>query len=248
MALRRSLLFGMILAGLSVLTTSADEFAPEGPTPYPTRSEDWPGVGVVRVFDWMAQYRRTFWKERRAKQGSVVFAGDSLTQGWHTIAEDLRGLPVANRGIGGDVSRGLLFRFEEDVLALHPRAIVLLIGTNDLTARQPAADTIANIRSMLMLRLARTPAAPVLICTVPPSANPDAPVDARQLRLLNRALHELAREQPAVFLVDLFQATADMRGSPVRPFFAADLLHLSADGYQKWKEALIPVLQVAGVR
>ncbi len=79
---------------------------------------------------------------------------------------------MANRGIGGDVSRGLLFRFQEDVLDLHPKAIVILIGINDLTARQPASATVENIRSMLSLKEAQQPQVPVFLCTVPPSANP----------------------------------------------------------------------------
>ena len=49
-----------------------------GPTPYPTRAEDWPGKGVVRVFGWMKDNRKFFWSERDKKQGSIVFAGDSL--------------------------------------------------------------------------------------------------------------------------------------------------------------------------
>ena len=91
-----------------------------GPTPYPSRPEEWPGVGVTRVFDWMSEYRRSFWRQREAKRGSIALAGDSLTEGWPNASLDLEGAPVANLGIGGDVSRGLLFRFEEDVLALHP--------------------------------------------------------------------------------------------------------------------------------
>ena len=42
------------------------------------------------------------------------------------------GVKVANRGISGDTTRGVLIRLQEDVLALDPAAVVLLIGTNDL--------------------------------------------------------------------------------------------------------------------
>ena len=73
-------------------------------------------------------------RELAPKQhGAIVFFGDSITQGW---GDDFRGkfpkLNVANRGISGDITRGLLARLDEDVLALSPRAIVLLIGTNDI--------------------------------------------------------------------------------------------------------------------
>ena len=105
-----------------------------GPTPYPTSAKDWPGQGAIRVFGWMTENRKAFWQDRERKQGSIVFAGDSLIGGWGSMAKDFPDLRVANRGIGGEVTRGLLFRFQEDVLDLHPKAIVLLTGSNDLSA------------------------------------------------------------------------------------------------------------------
>lgn len=225
--------------------------AQSGPTPYPTRPEDWPGEGVIRVFGWMTDNRHFFWSERDQKRGSIVFAGDSLTGNWKTLAKDLskdfHGVRVANRGIGGDVSRGLLFRFQEDVLALQPKAIVILIGINDLTARQPAAATLANIRSMLEMKRAQQPDVPVMLCTVPPSANPKAPIDERQRRSLNQGLRQLAKENPRVSLVDLYAAMATGDGTPDLRYFQSDQLHFSAAGHERWREILQPALREAGV-
>ena len=82
-----------------------------------------PGEGPLRRTDWFRgvwRNRRTSWLGRtEAQRGSVVFLGDSITQGW---GDDFRGsfgqLKVANRGISGDTSRGLLLRLQEDVIAL----------------------------------------------------------------------------------------------------------------------------------
>src|SRR5690606_3972718 len=188
--------------------------AEEGPSPYPTRAEDWPGVGVIRVFDFMTDNRQAFWRARERARNSIVFAGDSLTASWRSLAQDFPEHRVANRGIGGDVSRGLLFRFEEDVLALDPKAIVILIGTNDLTARQDASKTLANVRSMLRLARDRERSLPVLLCTVPPSADPKAPIDEKQREVLNQGLRAIAHDDPHVVLVDLFAATATPDGAP----------------------------------
>src|SRR6476620_4284261 len=101
-----------------------------------------PGIGPIRKEDW---FQKT-WRERRAKfaeqksqqKHALVFLGDSITQGW---GDDFRGkfphLKVANRGISGDTSRGLLARLDDDVLALDPSCIVLLIGTNDVELKVP---------------------------------------------------------------------------------------------------------------
>lgn len=226
--------------------SSPDVASRSGPTPYPARADDWPGQGVVRVFGWMKGNRNSFWSERDQKQGSIVFAGDSLTATWKTLGADFPGARVANRGIGGDVSRGLLFRFEEDVLALHPKAIVILIGINDLTARQPAGATLANIRAMLDLKQAQQPHVPVVLCTVPPSANPKAPVDEQQRRALNQGLRELAQDIALLSVVDLYAATATANGTPDTQYFTSDQLHLSPAGHARWQQALLPVLKDAG--
>lgn len=118
-------------------------------TPYPTQDGDWPGKGVIRKFGWMDDNRSWFWTQREKDQGKVVFVGDSLTGNWKTLGKQFAGLKVANRGIGGDTSRGVLFRFQEDVLDLKPKAVVMLVGLNDLTAHGNPADTLANIATML---------------------------------------------------------------------------------------------------
>lgn len=238
--------FVSALAIGSQATPNQSGAAQSGPTPYPARAEDWPGTGVVRVFGWMKDNRNFFWSERDKKQGSIVFAGDSLTGNWKTLGADFSGTKVANRGIGGDVSRGLLFRFEEDVLALHPKAIVILIGTNDLTAKQPASATLANIRSMLDLKQAQQPNVPVVLCTVPPSANPKAPVDEQQRRLLNQGLQQLGKDTKLVSVVDLYAAMVTADGTPDLQYFTPDQLHLSAAGNARWKQALLPALKDAG--
>lgn len=226
---------------------ASDDATQSGPTAYPIRAEDWPGTGVVRTFGWMKDNRNFFWTERAKKQGAVVFAGDSLTGNWKTLGADFSGTLVANRGIGGEVSRGLLFRFQEDVLDLNPKAIVILIGINDLTAKQPASATLQNVRSMLSLKEAQRSQAPVLLCTVPPSANPKAPVDEQQRRLLNQGLRQIAKETKQVTLVDLYAATVTAQGTPELRYFTEDQLHLSADGRARWKELLQPALARAGV-
>src|SRR6185503_7608711 len=80
------------------------------------------GVGPVRKEDWFLktwrERRAAFAKQKAAQQHALVFFGDSITQGW---SDDFRGkfpgLNVANRGISGDTSRGLLARVDADVLS-----------------------------------------------------------------------------------------------------------------------------------
>src|SRR5215204_5079630 len=103
----------------------------------PATDEGLPGSGPIRRYDWFKKLwvqKRSGWADRvQQDQKALVFLGDSITQGWgDNIGNSLPGVKVANRGISGDTTRGVLIRLQEDVLALNPAAVVLLIGTNDL--------------------------------------------------------------------------------------------------------------------
>src|SRR5450432_4105364 len=136
-------------AALAVLLAGSGATAADGPTPYPDPKNEsaWPGQGPIRNFPYMIGERTAFWKRRQMDQGAVVFVGDSLIGNWGTLAAGTAfpSLKVSNRGVGGDTSRGILFRFQEDALDLHPRALVLCAGANDLSAHAPPTDTIANL-------------------------------------------------------------------------------------------------------
>jgi lysophospholipase L1-like esterase len=213
------------------------------PTPYPTRDQDWPGKGIIRKFGWMDDNRKSFWSQRSKAHGSVVFCGDSLTGGWTDVAKAFPALKVANRGIGGDTSRGLLFRFKEDVLDLQPKAIVILIGTNDLTALGSPMDAVSNISDMLNMVEQQDATLPVVLCTTPPSANPKAPVKAADRATLNAEIIKLAEAHKNVSLCDLYAVTSKEDGSPKLEYFNPDKLHLAAAGHAKWAELINPIFE-----
>lgn len=213
---------------------AAENISKSGPTPYPNAaaSKDWPGEGVIRVFGWMKDNRETFWKQRERKQGAWVLAGDSLLGNWTTSERDLAPTPTANRAIGGDVSRGLLFRFQEDVLELHPSGIVVLIGTNDLSAVQNTDQTARNIDRMLQAIRVQKADLPVILCTLPPRNNEKAPIKAAELTNLNASIRQLAKKYDNVELLDLFALFATPDGQPQLNLLAADHMHIGPAGYE----------------
>ena len=225
-------------ASLASIASADSPASAAGPTPFPSAAADWPGEGVIRVFGWMKDNRQSFWRQREQKQGAWVLAGDSLLGNWRSAERDLGPRPIANRAIGGDVSRGLLFRFQEDVLDLHPSGIVLLIGGNDLSAKQPTEQTARNIERMLAAIEAKNPATPVILCTLPPRDNPKAPIKASELTNLNASIKKLAATHDNVVLLDLFPLFATADGQPQAELFTADRLHLGPGGYAVLGKAL----------
>ena len=243
MALLRSLclvVFVMSLAigGMQAYAGEGPASRPAGPTPYPQNDADWPGRGAIRTFPYMMGIRTRFWSQRQKDQGAVVFVGSSSTENWKDLAKTFPQFKIANRGIGGDTSRGILFRFQQDVLDLHPAAIVMLVGQNDLTAHSAPADALANITAMLDIAQKQDPKMPVVLCTVPPSANPKAPVRADDRQQLNAGIARIAQERENVSLCDVYTAFANPDGSPIREYLGSDVLHLIGPGYERWAQIL----------
>src|SRR5262249_41974904 len=133
-----------------------------------------PGAGPIRRYDWFQKLwksRRETWSHQVTQdQGAVVFLGDSITQGWGNLSTSFPGVKVANRGIAGDTTRGVLIRLKEDVLDLHPRAVVLLIGTNDLDEQADPETIAANLKLILAALKAADPNMPIILCQVFPSS------------------------------------------------------------------------------
>ena len=217
----------------------------DGHTPYPDPKNEaaWPGKGPIRSFDYMEGERKAFAARRQQDQGAIVFVGDSLTGGWKNLAKDFPKLKVANRGLGGDTSRGALFRFQEEALALNPKAIVIEIGNNDLTASASPAVTLANIAAMLALAEKEKPGVPVILCSIPTSANPKAPVKAEARQTINEGLRKIASERKNTHFCDLYPAIANPDGTPNPEFYVEDKLHMSDAGHLKWAELLTPIFE-----
>jgi len=217
----------------------------------PATDDGLPGIGPVRRYDWF----KNLWRERRTKwagevakdQGAVVFLGDSITQGWHDNFDGMfPGLKTANRGISGDTTRGVLVRLQEDVIALNPRAVVLLIGTNDLDENGGSPWVVANNVRLIIERLRQhNPAMPVVVCKVMPSSH-QKNRPAHLIRRINQLLVELTADQPQVTILDTWKLfTGPTNDAKLAEF--PDLLHPNAVGYTKWAAALHPVFATLGL-
>jgi len=249
-------LLALLLFAASTATafaqTAATPAAPAAPDPrfaIPATNDGLPGSGPIRRYDWFTK----LWQEKRSKwatqvqqdQRAVVFLGDSITQGWHDDLDgSFPGLKVANRGISGDTSRGVLIRLPEDVLSLNPRAVVLLIGTNDLEEGAEPWTIAANIRLILDDLKRANPAMPVVLCQVMPSS-PQKKRPAHLIRRLNQLILELTADQPQVTVVDTWKLYAGPDNNATADLFP-DLLHPNNLGYAKWANALRPVLTTLG--
>ncbi len=234
-------------------TVRADDAALSAPIDprfqIPATDAGLPGTGPVRREPWFQKV----WAERRAAwaaqvqqdQGALVFLGDSITQGWGDVGSSFPGIKVANRGISGDTTRGVLTRLQDDVISLNPRGVVILIGTNDIELKcEPEAIT-GNLKLIIAALKRHNPSMPVVLCEVlPSSASKNRPAD--KIRRLNELYIEAVADQPQVTVLDTWSLFRDVHGD-AKEQEMPDLLHPDIVGYAKWAAALRPVLETVGL-
>src|SRR5688572_3519256 len=215
----------------------------------PATDEGLPGSGPIRRYDWFKKLwaqKRSGWAERvQQDQKALVFLGDSITQGWgDNIGNSLPGVKVANRGISGDTTRGVLIRLQEDVLALNPAAMVLLIGTNDLEEGADPETIASNMKLILAEMKKHSSTMPIVLCQVfPSSESKKRPAD--KIKKVNQLYQAAVKGDAQITFVETYPLFANEQGDAKSEEFP-DLLHPNDAGYKKWASAIRPVLATLG--
>ncbi len=170
---------------------------------------DW--AGLTRYGSENSELRRPAQNETR-----VVFLGDETTEYWgRGKAQFFEGKHYLNRGIKGQTTPQMLVRFRQDVIALKPKVVVILGGTNDfagVTGPITQAMTAENVMSMV--ELARANGIRVVLASLTPVC--DCYNKQTQLRPqgkiigMNGWLKEYAIESGSVYL-DYYTALAEGR-------------------------------------
>lgn len=170
-------------------------------------------------------------------ENRAVFFGDSITDFW-PLPEYFPGKPYVNRGISGQTTSQMLVRFRQDAIALRPKAVVILAGTNDIagnTGPMRLEDIEANYTSLA--ELANANKIKVIFASVlpvhnytPQSQDLFAQRSPDKILELNRWLNAYCAAQGCLYL-DYFSALVDSHGLLQRGL-ADDGLHPNKEGYK----------------
>src|SRR3989449_157806 len=200
-----------------------------------------------RLKDWpdLARYREANTKvtaPTKDEQG-VVFMGDSITDMWALprFGGFFPGKPYIDRGISGQTTPQMLVRFRSDVIALQPKVVLILAGTNDIagnTGPITLEETEGNLASMA--ELARANSIRVVLASILPVSDyghdrEGNPVDMRIKRApekileLNAWIKKYAAVNDHLYL-DYFSAMVDEHGL-LKKDLSEDGLHPNAAGY-----------------
>lgn len=167
----------------------------------------------------------------------VVFLGDSITDAWR-LNEYYPDRDFVNRGISGQITSQMLGRMKPDVADLHPAAVLILAGTNDIARGTPLTIIESNLTAIC--DLADYHQIKVILATVLPvsdyhkNENPAFEMTRvrppEQIRTLNGWIQTFCAQRNYTFL-DYYSEMVDASGS-MKADLAADGLHPNSAGYR----------------
>lgn len=193
--------------------------------PIKTMAQDWANLGKYQ-----SENQEVLLVSRT--ENRVVFMGNSITEGWPAFF--FEGRAYINRGISGQTTPQMLLRFRQDVIALQPKVVVILAGTNDI-AGNTGPMTLEQIRDNIlsMVELAKANGITPIVCSVLPAYEyPWRPGLEPNLKIpkLNKLLAAMAKAQQVPYL-DYFSEMADDRNGLPKEL-TTDEVHITPKGYK----------------
>jgi lysophospholipase L1-like esterase len=190
-------------------------------------SKDWPNLARY-------QTENAAVKPPAPGEDRVVFMGDSITEGWKPdFLGMFEGKPYINRGISGQTTPQMLVRFRQDVIALQPKVVVILAGTNDIAGNTgPTTPEAIEDNFMSMADLAKVNGVRVVFSSILPAYDyPWKPglKPAEKIVSINAWMKDYCAKNGFVYL-DYFPALADDRPG-LKPELGADGVHPNKAGY-----------------
>ena len=183
------------------------------------------------------------------KYPEVVFMGNSITENWaYFHPEFFTSHNYLGRGIGGQTSAHMLVRFQSDVIDLHPKAVVIMAGTNDVAHNDfwvTPEQVVNNVISMCTLAKANG-IIPIISSITPCTSfvwRPEIENAGQTIVDINKCLKAYA-ESNGIKYVDYHSALADEnQGFPKS--LSGDGCHPDPDTYFIMEEMVLKAIHEA---
>ncbi len=185
------------------------------------------------------QQKVAAFKKEKTTTGKVLFLGNSITEGGN-FKKLLKDSSIVNRGIGGDITFGVLRRLDE-VTRFQPSKLYMLIGINDLSKGIPE-DVILENMFLIVAQIKKTsPKTQIYVQSILP-VNPSFKnfpkgYDVMEgISVINGQLSKISKRFGYTY-IDLYKHFLDKDGN-MDATLSNDGLHLNAAGYQRWIKVL----------
>jgi lysophospholipase L1-like esterase len=187
---------------------------------------------LIANFGYQSKVNAFRTQNKHVPLGGVVFLGDSITQDYN-VYEAFPGHLVYNRGIGGDTTEGVLNRLDVSVFELKPKAVVMLIGTNDFALLKSSVEEVfERIKNIVETIKEKLPTCDVIVQSVyPVNETLDKmtvlPRNNHDIDILNSMIQTLN----TITYVDVSSHLKDENGR-FKEIYTLEGLHVSPLGYE----------------
>ena len=174
--------------------------------------------------------------------GVILFVGSSSVVMWKSLAEDLPGHRVLNRGFGGSNFNDLIHYADRVIYPYRPKAVFVYEGDNDIAAGTTPKDVYRSakqLRRMIADELGKE--VPVVFISPKPSVARWELKEAYEEA--NARLAKFADRKDDTYFVDVWTPALQDDGTVRSDIFVADNLHMNAKGYDIWEAAIKPMVQ-----
>lgn len=177
---------------------------------------------------------------RPIASGGVLFIGSSSIRRWESLAADFPDAPVLNRGFGGSHIIDSVFFADRIVLPYKPKTIFLYAGDNDVADGKDAATVFRDFRLFAKTVHHALPKTKIVFISIKPSIKRWhlAPT----MQQANNLVRDFAQKDERLAFADIWTPMLNESRRPKKSLFVDDNLHLNREGYQVWKEVILPLL------
>ncbi|MCW3051699.1 MAG: family lipase [Chthonomonadales bacterium] len=166
----------------------------------------------------------------------VAFYGSSSIRLWDTLGQDFAGERVVNLGFGGSTMEACATFFERLVVPANPRALVLYAGDNDLgDGRSPEH---VECSYQLLSDKVQQYLGPIPFALISIKSSPARHHLVNSIVRANTLMRQAHLSQPERIYIDVFSLMLNADGTPRAELYREDGLHLNAQGYAVWRQAL----------
>lgn len=178
-------------------------------------------------------------KEENYAKDAILFIGSSSIKRWTTIKEDMLPYKTIQRGFGGSKIEELAYYFDRIVYPHEFKALVIFIGTNNLTGKKTDAkpsDILKYAKYIKKKIRAKYTNTPVFWIAITPT---NARISAwPQVQNANQLIKDMCNKSKDFHFIETDEAYLGADGKPIKNLFVTDQIHLNTEGYAIWNKII----------
>ncbi len=175
--------------------------------------------------------------------GAILFIGSSSIKFWSTLSEDMKPLPVINRGFGGAKVADVIHFLPRIVFAYKPKVVVFYAGDNDISMgkKQSAEEVLTNYESFVYMLHNQLPNTKIYFISIKPSVNRWQ--YWQEMDKANQLIQAFSNKNEKLGFIDISSSMLNAVSEPRDDILIWDGIHMNDEGYKIWTSIVKPILE-----